>query len=424
MKFLLLISVISVLTGSIFGGTGNDEVDNGLEVAVKITEALAGGEFTKSLTKIMGCVGPFLGSIGPIVGLITGLIGMGADSAELAFLKKMQARIDNRFDQVDSKLEALSRKIDWSRSQIQFFDFEKNIISMKMELDKLYSSTSTAEFESLKTAFITMYECVYQKSAQMLYEHIIPGSHQFSSNILQEVIKAYDYDRKTIQTFMLSLTKLVLTGSQVEMAYYKLKVPALLDRTKKQWVTQFKNMQIAMEKADKQVENAYKDKALTEAKTIMTDHMGKGNADVATLIYEKLTNKYYWRDWFVVVYKDISGYNNHALRYCKSSGQTLFRFKGFNLLLSNASKKRSRRIISSYYKRVLKRVDVREKKWYGYRDRRADDVLKDLRKKITTCAYRRPIAVGVAKKANVALAAAEGQAYVTKRRNFHLFIFI
>ena len=65
----------------------------------------------------------------------------------------MLSKIENRFDQVDTRFDEIAQKIDWSRVQIQFFTYEKNILPMKMELDKFYNATNSAELTSFKSNF-------------------------------------------------------------------------------------------------------------------------------------------------------------------------------------------------------------------------------------------------------------------------------
>ena len=54
----------------------------------------------------------------------------------------------------------------------------------------------------------------------------------FSSDILEKVKQATDYNRKKVQEFMLDLIKLMLVGHEAEMAYYKFNIPYVLENTK------------------------------------------------------------------------------------------------------------------------------------------------------------------------------------------------
>ena len=67
----------------------------------------------------------------------------------------------------------------------------------------------------------------------MLFGHIVSGGSLFAGNLLTEVIRATDSDCKDIQAFMLGLTKLILQGTQIEMAYYKFERPTMLENHKK-----------------------------------------------------------------------------------------------------------------------------------------------------------------------------------------------
>jgi len=66
---------------------------------------------------------------------------------------------------------------------------------------------------------------------------------------------------------------------------------------------------------------------------------GQENA-LANRIYKKLTEKYYWRDWLVVVYNDMRGSAHHWRRACHEGSTTVdhIHWKGrYNILVSSVS---------------------------------------------------------------------------------------
>lgn len=335
MKFILTTFLALVVVSAILAQTGDDVADQGLQAGTELAQAIADKNFAGTMGKLATKVGPYLGMVGPVIGILFALTGASQDSAELQFMRNMLAKIENRFDQVDQRLDDIARKIDWNTVRIQFFAYEKKILPMKIELDKFYNASNTDELTSFQNTFTNMYECVYENSGQMLYNHIISGESTFSSNLLLEAMRANEYDRKEIQVFMLGLTKLVLVGSQIEMAYYKLKHPSSLDGLKTKWTSQMGKMSQAMAAADREVMGKYGDIAIKDAKRILTFNKGAKNQDVAAAVYSKLTTKFYWRNWFVAVYDAIGGNNNHQVWVC--NGGIAFRHDGFNLLLASNS---------------------------------------------------------------------------------------
>lgn len=335
MKFILTTFLALIVVSAILAQTGDDVADQGLQAGTELAQAIADKNFAGTMGKLATKVGPYLGMVGPVIGILFALTGASQDSAELQFMRNMLAKIENRFDQVDQRLDDIARKIDWNTVRIQFFAYEKKILPMKIELDKFYNASNTDELTSFQNTFTNMYECVYENSGQMLYNHIISGESTFSSNLLMEAMRANEYDRKEIQVFMLGLTKLVLVGSQIEMAYYKLKHPSSLDGLKTKWTSQMGKMSQAMAAADREVMGKYSDIAIKDAKRILTFNKGAKNQDVAAAVYSKLTTKFDWRNWFVAVYDAIGGNNNHQVWVC--NGGIAFRHDGFNLLLASNS---------------------------------------------------------------------------------------
>ncbi|XP_062571167.1 uncharacterized protein LOC134233200 [Saccostrea cucullata] len=310
MNLLFWTLIAVVVTSVIFAQTGNDIVDNGISAGTELAKAIGDKDFASTMGKLATKVGPYLGMVGPAIGIIAAIAGFQQESAELKFMREMLSRIENRVDKVDQKLDEIARRMDWNRAQVQFFTFEKKIKAMKLELEKFYN-VSSKDFTTFRDTFTTIYECVYENSAQMLYSHIVSSGSTFSSNVLTEAVRANQNDRRDMQAFMLGLTKLILMGSQMEMAYYKIKFPNSLKGHEQKWTNQIKEMGKAMKKVDSDLKKNYKDVATNDAKTILTNNRGASKSDVAKKVYDKLTTKFYWRNWFVAVYNDISGDKNH-----------------------------------------------------------------------------------------------------------------
>lgn len=361
MKFILTTFLALVVVSAVLAQTGDPIADNGIQAGIELAKAISSKDFQGTMGKLTTNVGPYLGMVGPVIGILTSVIRKKQDSPELQFMRNMLAKIENRFDQVDQRLDDIARKINWNTARIQFFSIEKKILPMKIELDKFFNASNKYELASFQNTFIKMYECVYENSGQMLYDLIISGGSTFSSNLLMEAMRANEYDRKEIQVLMLGLTKLILVGSQIEMSYYKLKNPSFLYRHQTKWTNQMAKLRRAMEAADKVVEGKFKDVAISDAKKILTHKRGAKNEDAAEAVYSKLAKKFYWRDWFVAVYDDIRGHQNHQVGLC--DGYIAFRYAGFNFLLASNSKNTAK--LNRYTaRRIIYGAEIGKKGWW------------------------------------------------------------
>lgn len=316
--------------------TGDPVVDEGLNGGLELAKAVAEIDFKGTMGKLLKLGGPFLGAVGPVVGLLGELLGFGQESAELQFLREMLATITNRFDRIDGRLDEIAQKIDWTQSKIQFYTYERKILGMKIALERLYNTGNRQDFDGFKEQYINLYESTYEESGKLLYSHIVSKDFTFAGNLLEETIKGNNYDRRDVQNFMLGLTKLILTASQIELVYYKIKFPASLKALEMEWENNIKDMQNKMVKADEEVVNNFKNVALNDAKKILRDNKGMPYSDVGDKIYEHLTDKFYWRNWLVVVYDDVTGSHLHQIIYC--GGGHEFRYSGFNLMLASSDK--------------------------------------------------------------------------------------
>ena len=61
--------------------------------------------------------------------------------------------------------------------------------------------------------------------------------------------------------------------------------------------------------------------AMAIAKYILYENRGQSNQALANKIYKKVKRKYYWRNWFVVVYDPNNGFDNHYIGHCDGSSE-------------------------------------------------------------------------------------------------------
>lgn len=326
----------------IFAQTGDDRIDNGLAAAIELAKVIGNDDFEGTMGTLVKSVTPYLGMVGPVIGLMFSVLREKKQSPELMFMQEMLAKIERRFDKIDKKLEKVVQEIRWSRVQTQFVFYERKIQYLRHELDKLYkyNAVNKSEIKSLSDAFVNMFESNYENSGQQLYEHIVSGGSLFTSHLLNETIKAPEYDRKKTQKFMLGLTELVLAGSQIEMVYYryKLKHSFYLHVIEAKWRRQINKMRLVMEEVDRSFEkkSIFLNVAIENAKKILYVSKYKPYYTVVLSIYKKLRDKFYWRNWFVAIYDAVLGGDKHYANTCH--GTWTMGYNGFNMLLASNPK--------------------------------------------------------------------------------------
>lgn len=374
--FILGVLFLTQLSG-ILAQTGNPVVDAGINAGKELASGIAAMNFASTMGKLLTNGSPFFGMIGPVIDMLGLLTGLRQESAEMKFLREMLSTIENRFDRINGRLDELAEKIDWTRSQIQFYTYERRILALESKLKNIYFARSEQELVSFKDSFANEYESTYQQSGLLLFKHIVQSEFVFARNVLAEAIKGNNYNRRDVQNFMLGLTKLMLVASQIELAYHKIKYPSTLYTVKNTWTSRILDMRKAMEDADQQIVDSFFDIAMNDAKEILMYNKGQSHSYVGDKIYEHLAEKFYWRNWLVVVYDDIRHNENHQINYCTSSGSYVFRFYGFNFLLGSSDENTPS---FDYYtaRNRLYSADIIDRSWWGRGIRGAKSILEDI----------------------------------------------
>jgi len=81
----------------------------------------------------------------------------------------------------------------------------------------------------------------------------------------------------------------------------------------------------------------------------------KSASKYAQNILNELSKKYYWRNWFVVVYEKMSKHVNHYVEYCGSS----FNIDRFRVIVSSSPGNRAEKhkdLFQMYKKRMIKQL--------------------------------------------------------------------
>lgn len=150
-----------------------------------------------------------------------------------------------------------------------------------------------------------------------LYHGIMGADCSLTGNLFQIAMKSFNYDRKHTQHFMIGILRLLIKGVTIELSYLKLKYGD--DLYKIDWVSQMANVTNRMKTIDQTLQDKYHDQASIDIDKLSAEQHSISNDIFSTILYNFLRDKYYWRDWLVIVYKPILGLHNHTNHACNGS---------------------------------------------------------------------------------------------------------
>lgn len=312
-----------------------DKVEKGTDAAKELIDVMSTATETlgvlSKFSKFGGPVGIFLGSIGPVLSIIS-IFLPERPSEELLFMKEKFAEMDAKFDQVFNRFGDVENLIREKALKGQYGEYEQNIVALSDKL-QMYLSAPQNAAESMKRQFIRNYESYYDSSALKLYNGIIKG-HALSDDIPGTVMQYTKYDRKMFRKIMTSLLNVIVQGVKVQIAYLNMKGENdTYNRI--DWEQKLNHLGTSMDEWDIEVKNKWHTQAEKEIDEKLAEYEGSSNSKVAENLYSFLVDKYYWRDWHVLAYKDIKGYKKHMVKVCPETGYRRFRKHGRNLMVGS-----------------------------------------------------------------------------------------
>ena len=341
-----------------------DNINAGLEIGTGLSGLLESRSFARSMSRMALSVGPYLGAIGPFVGLIMAFIP--SDTAELAFAKKMMKQIDNRLDRVDSQFNNVEKLIQWNAVKVNFGQIEQKILAMSKEFQLMYEVPQSA-VKNRKILFVNHYHSDYQNSGFKLYHALIGKQGTFQENLGTSVMRYTKNDRKLTQGFLLGIMKLLLQAVKIELAYLQVqRFDNNVVFMKKKWEKRFKEVTSNFEAVDLIVKKKYHVQAGIDTTDLAVKSRWMTNKQFAAELFKMLKGKYYWRDWIVLVYNQVSGWKNQAVSQC--GGLVKFRTQGRNIVI--ASRDRNHTVMDlKRAEQDMKKVVVARRSgswWTGY----------------------------------------------------------
>lgn len=329
----LVFGLISHLSLAISDNELN-EIKSGLKFADSLITSTQQYLFPTFMTGAASAAIGFISGTLKFVGFILSFLGTN-ESQELLAIKRLYTQMDKRFDAVDIQLSAIQKQIDWSRLKLQFGDLERNIKSDSIYLKSIYQSPIASK-ESETDFFIHAWESNCWVCALNLYHGIMGSDVGFSDDILQVAMTTFEHNRPLTQTFMTGLFKLLVLSVTNELAYRSIKYPKASYLYQEYiWKQRLHNITSRMMKFDETIKNKYHEQAekdiLNFAKANPTSSLT--NEHFSKRLYDFLVQKFYWRDWLVIVYKPIRGDAYHNNNVC--DGYRKYRTYGRNIVVSS-----------------------------------------------------------------------------------------
>lgn len=335
MRILLLFVCLSAVACTV---TGEDvhsilnKVKKGTNAGKALTDVMSAANITMGfIMKFAKNVGPFLGAIGPVISLISTFLPSGP-SAELAYMKRKFAEIDENFDKVFIRFGEVENLIRENSLKGQYGDHEQRIIALS-DILQMYLAAPQEASESFKKKFIRNYESYYDSAALILYNGMV-GSHSLSDDIPRTVMKYTNNHRNEFQKVITSIVNVILQGVKVQVAYWNM-IGEDDTYIINDWEQKINYIGPIIDKLDKEIQSKWYTQLKNDIDEKLAKSKGESNSQFADELYSFLVAAHDWRDWHVLAYNPVKGYKKHMVKICDKGGYRRFRKYDRNLMVSS-----------------------------------------------------------------------------------------
>lgn len=306
---------ITAWTASSVCAVDTSHITDGLHLAGDIAGYIEQQDFSKTITKLASSASSYFGIVGTVLGFVFSFFDSGP-SAELLAIEKLNKEIALRFDRVDHQFTAIKHEIDWKRVELQFSAYESKIHAVGQKYLDLTASTTKHDFTVRKNLFIGNYEQDFSNSADKIYDGVVNEHQVFNKALFDSAIDNFEWDRKKTQNFMLGVTKVLMFGATLELAYYHLKYPSQESYYRHQWQVKFEKFRQKMIATDHKLETQYGHQVSIDVDRYVINHAHSSNSDITNHLFDVINNKYFWRNWMVMVADHSTDPAKYAVHTC------------------------------------------------------------------------------------------------------------
>jgi len=330
------------------GRVNMQRVGHGLAAGEKLTAAISGslkaGTFDK-VAKSLGNFAPYLGAFSPAMALVS--LFWASDESQrindvMGVVNTGFRRLEGEFQKLEYKLSDLERtivsehRITRITSILKEFSVANELVENYWDAEKKKNIKTRKErlvdgnvYNTLQAAIIWLYDDFTGKYlSSALCDSLIETTNVDRRQVMDTVIDLY---RRMIQ----AVSNLVVIGSLKELSD--------LPETIKKETGRLEEIAEVIKKCDMEIEsNRWVKQWMKDLERIL-DHPQKDKEnELADKINSELSSKYYWRDWLIVVYRDMYGDDVHWRYHCNVDTYT---YNGkhwkemYNILISSVLKK-------------------------------------------------------------------------------------
>ncbi|CAH1802061.1 unnamed protein product [Owenia fusiformis] len=330
--FAMVVLAFVIAESESFNSDEKDQIEKGLAAGKEIIDYIKQKDFAQTIRKLTESASQFLGALGPFSSFILAFVS--TDSSELTYMKGMMTEIDAQFNKVEARLGDIQTLIEWTNVEQNLGVIELTVATLDMEFKLFYNTSGTAS-EKQQT-FINVYDNNYATSGSKLYLMTVGEGGTFIENLCESIMKKTKYDRKETNDYLLGVLKILLQAIRLELAYYGMQgLNTTYETRKNEWDRRITQVTEMFEKTDEDVINAYHTQSKEDAKRFAIDNRALSNRDFAVRLCDMLKEKYYWREWFCLIYDDSieSSSSKHRLHVC--GGHILLQESGRNIAVAS-----------------------------------------------------------------------------------------
>jgi len=333
-----------------------DTLADGLSAGVQITDALTKGfEMLDSkkagfikVAAIAGKAYLVFGALESFVSLKDMFVKPEEDQKLdqiIQLLTEGFKQIEKRFDSLASKLSDIEKIIKIEHIWPRLSPVLHGLDIVNQLVHKYYQSQILVRKEDLINRW------------DGAYEHFIVLRNEFTEyGLCDTMTDLTNVNRRKVMNVALDLYGRLIRGASNVFLIAKLRNRIDLSQIKKDMDDWLDQVSTSIDDCDKQI-TTRRWQRQWRVDLHKVDDQGRAN-DYAQNIFRKLSKKYYWRIWFVVVYDVMKGKKNHFVQTCSTTG-TQFTKNRFRVIVSSSSGSETKEMYSQYEEIKKKMIELK-----------------------------------------------------------------
>ena len=256
----------------------------------------------KGLRMIGQCLSYFFNAIADMVSV--------ASESETMLLEMSKGfkEVNVKLEDVQDQVTTLGNIIDGQLRKQDFNAYARKIKTLSGKLDVLFDQHDLTGFESKRREFVRDYEfCYYDNNYDSeKFVNFLTDAEFFNSY----VISTGNYRRKVLDQMKVVLYY-VTQATKIEAVYLRLKGESWGET--QLWENTLTRVHSQMIEIDNRVKRAYTDQAKGEIENFLSlrNHRGLSHSEFSNRLVNFLSEKYFWRKWFVASFYETDGDDQH-----------------------------------------------------------------------------------------------------------------